>query len=258
MSIFTPTNQIRLTNIAVVRMKKCGQRFEIACYPNKVLQWRKKIEKDIDEVLQTQTVFSNVSKGQVAKKEDIIKAFGTVDASKVCIEILEKGELQVSEKERQAHNEEQIKEIATIISDKTVNPDTKRPYPVSMIEKAMKQLHFSLKANKSAKQQALDTIPKLKSVIPIDRTQMKLRVLCHKKHRKQLKEMAAEVELDQFTGDGILEMIFLADPGHYRAIDALIKDSPKAQLHVLSLKEVVDGEDSASGGDLKAGTSKGE
>uniref|UniRef100_A0A8V8TN15 SBDS ribosome maturation factor n=1 Tax=Homo sapiens TaxID=9606 RepID=A0A8V8TN15_HUMAN len=40
MSIFTPTNQIRLTNVAVVRMKRAGKRFEIACYKNKVVGWR--------------------------------------------------------------------------------------------------------------------------------------------------------------------------------------------------------------------------
>jgi ribosome maturation protein SDO1 len=34
------TGQKRLTNIAVVRMKKHGKRFEIACYKNKVLNWR--------------------------------------------------------------------------------------------------------------------------------------------------------------------------------------------------------------------------
>ena len=38
--IKTPTNQKLLTNVAVVRMKKCGKRFEIACYKNKVLSWR--------------------------------------------------------------------------------------------------------------------------------------------------------------------------------------------------------------------------
>ena len=36
MSIFTPVNQKRLTNVAVVRMKCHGKRFEIACYQNKV------------------------------------------------------------------------------------------------------------------------------------------------------------------------------------------------------------------------------
>lgn len=32
--------QKRLTNVAVVRYKKFGKRFEIACYKNKVLNWR--------------------------------------------------------------------------------------------------------------------------------------------------------------------------------------------------------------------------
>lgn len=131
-----------------------------------------------------------------------------------------------------------------MIADKTVNPETKRPYPVSMIEKAMKQIHFSLKQNRSAKQQALETVSKLKDVIPIERSQMKLRVVCHKKHRKHLKEMAAETESESVSENGVLEMVFLTDPGHYRAIDLLIKDSPKAQLHVLSLREVVDGDES--------------
>jgi ribosome maturation protein SDO1 len=44
-------------------------------------------EKDIDEVLQTHTVFSNVSKGQAAKKEDLISAFNTDDQTKICLEV---------------------------------------------------------------------------------------------------------------------------------------------------------------------------
>jgi ribosome maturation protein SDO1 len=57
-----PVNQVRLTNVAVVRLKRNGKRFEVAAYKNKVLNWRNKVEKDIGEVLQIQTVFSNVSK----------------------------------------------------------------------------------------------------------------------------------------------------------------------------------------------------
>lgn len=38
--IFTPINQLPLTDVSVVRMKKGGIRFEIACYKNKVTPWR--------------------------------------------------------------------------------------------------------------------------------------------------------------------------------------------------------------------------
>lgn len=245
-NIFTPTNQIRLTNVAVVRMKKCGKRFEIACYKNKVLSYRNKVEKDLDEVLQTRTVFTNVSKGEVAKKEDLIKAFGTEDHEKICIQILDKGELQISDKERQNQMESSLKEIATIIADKCVNPDTKRPYPVTMIEKGMKQIHFSVKPNKNNKQQALVAMKELKekNVLPIERAQMKIRVMCSKKHRQSLRQMAKEVEEDAVHEDGQLEMIFLVDPGHFREIDQLIKSTPNSQLHMLSLKEVTTGDDS--------------
>ncbi|PSN30163.1 hypothetical protein C0J52_25147 [Blattella germanica] len=74
-------------------------------------------ETDIDEVLQTHTVFINVSKGQVAKKEDLIKAFGKDDQTEVCKEILAKGELQVSDKERQSQLESLFKDIATTVAE---------------------------------------------------------------------------------------------------------------------------------------------
>lgn len=41
-------------------------------------------EKDIDEVLQTQTIFTNVSKGQVAKREELNSAFGTNNQLEIC------------------------------------------------------------------------------------------------------------------------------------------------------------------------------
>ena len=95
MKIGTPVNQIRLTNVAYVRLQKGGKRFEIACYRNKVLNWRNKIETDLDEVLQIDTVFTNVSKGMLASSRDLLDAFGTSDQKIVCKEILDRGELQV-------------------------------------------------------------------------------------------------------------------------------------------------------------------
>lgn len=53
-------------------------------------------EKDLDEVLQTTTVFTNVSKAAVAKHEDLIDVFETDDEEKVCLRILAEGELQAS------------------------------------------------------------------------------------------------------------------------------------------------------------------
>lgn len=74
--------------MAVVRLKKSGHRFEIACYKNKVISWRNKVDTDLDDVLQSHTVFVNVSKGQVAKKEDLMAVFGIEDQTKICLEVI--------------------------------------------------------------------------------------------------------------------------------------------------------------------------
>ena len=58
-------------------------------------------EKDIDEVLQVHTIFANVDKGILAKSEDLIEAFGTDNEDTICVEVLNKGEFQASEQERQ-------------------------------------------------------------------------------------------------------------------------------------------------------------
>jgi ribosome maturation protein SDO1 len=79
MSGFTPVNQVRLTNVALVKLKRGGTRFEIACYKNKVVNWRNGVESDIDEVLQIDSVFANVSRGILAKAADLQSCFGTTE-----------------------------------------------------------------------------------------------------------------------------------------------------------------------------------
>ena len=58
MSRLQPVGQKKLTNICVVRYKRCGKKFEVAAYKNTVVAWRNKAQTDIDEVLQVHTIFS--------------------------------------------------------------------------------------------------------------------------------------------------------------------------------------------------------
>eukprot|EP00166_Cyanidium_caldarium_P000381 ctg_1139.g396 len=99
--MFQPTGQKRLTNVSVIRYKRGRKRFEIACYPSTVLSYRAGHLKDLSEVLQVDEVFENVSKGKVAASGDLRECFGTTDRAKIIRQILERGELQVSERERQ-------------------------------------------------------------------------------------------------------------------------------------------------------------
>lgn len=136
-----PSNQIKLTNVSLVRLKKGKKRFEIACYKNKVLEWRSGIETDLDNVLQIPNVFLNVSKGQTAPSAELAKAFGkNMTTDDIVLEILNKGELQVGERERAAQLERVHNEVVGIVASKLVDPRTKRVYTTGMIEKALDML----------------------------------------------------------------------------------------------------------------------
>jgi ribosome maturation protein SDO1 len=121
--------------------------------------------------MQISNVFVNVSKGEVAKSEDLQKAFGSSNVTEIVKEvggvtrpgfvvakldekqILKKGEVQVGEKERERDLSTLRKEIATLVSEKCVDPTSQMPYPVGMIEKAMSKAGFSVKQGKTAKSQ---------------------------------------------------------------------------------------------------------
>ncbi|SLM41411.1 upf0023 family protein [Lasallia pustulata] len=139
--IIQPSNQIRLTNVSLVRLKKGGKRFEIACYKNKTLEYRSGTETDLDNVLQIPSVFLNVSKGQTASAADLAKAFGAkTPLNAIILEILNKGELQVGEKERHAQLDRVHHEVIDIVAGKLVDPASKRVYTPGMIEKALEKL----------------------------------------------------------------------------------------------------------------------
>lgn len=149
--ISQPSNQIKLTNVALVRLKKGKKRFELACYKNKVLEWRSGIETDLDNVLQIPNVFLNVSKGQTAPSADLAKAFGKdVPVADVILEILNKGELQVGEKERAAQLDRVHAEVVGIVASKLVDPRTKRVYTTSMIDKALDMLSSQAHAQRTS------------------------------------------------------------------------------------------------------------
>ncbi|KAI8642579.1 SBDS protein C-terminal domain-containing protein [Parasitella parasitica] len=251
MVIKKPNSQIKLTNVSIVRLRKGGKRFELACYKNKVMEWRSNVETDLDEVLQIHNVFINVSKGQAASKEDLKKCFKTEEIDPVISEILKKGELQVAEKERTDQLETIWRDIANIAADNCINPQTKRPYTVTMIEKAMQDLHLSVNPKRSTKSQALEVIKLLqeKQLLPIQRAQMRIRItLPQSNEMKKLKEKIipslSSIE-DEGSGSSEIEIIALVDPGKYRVIDDLLQKESKGKgkLEIMNFREKEEGDE---------------
>ena len=215
-----------MTNVSLVRLKKGKKRFEIACYKNKVLEYRSGIETDLDNVLQIPNVFLSVSKGQTAPTQELAKAFGPkTSVDDIIQEILRKGEMQVGERERHAQAERIHNEVVDIVAGKLVDPKSKRIYTAGMIEKALERLSSQgaqhkqgdhgkgngsatppaegenekgkkkdlptwtgVVTTKSAKSQALEAMKALIAwqPIPVSRARMRLRITCPTSILKQV------------------------------------------------------------------------
>jgi ribosome maturation protein SDO1 len=229
--IRAPKTQKRLTNIVVVRLQIKGNRFELACYPNKVEEWRKKLETDLDEVLQTPHIYTNVSQGQIANENLLEKGFDTTDKHEICLKILEKGEIQISGEERKKTLDQMFKDIAQIIVEKCINAETQEALTINAVEKAMKECHVSVDINKSAKQQALIVIKTLidQSKLPIERAKMRIKAILPNKQDSsfeekinQFKKLMSKIE-SEVVEDSSLILIFLIEPSHYREIEQFCK-----------------------------------
>jgi len=205
---------------------------------------KKSRETDLDEVMQIHNVFINVSKGQVANSDDLKKGFGKTDVNEIVKEILKKGELQVGEKERAHELENMWKEIANMVAAKCEDPETSRPYPIGIIEKAMHEAGFSIKPGKGAKSQVLDCIKLLqdKSTLPIRRSKMRVRVTMPTKDGKRLKEKmieGAEKVEDEDWGQDEWEVIMLIDPGQFKVINELLQNEVKGKGRLETLEQRV-------------------
>ena len=247
--ITQPLNQVRLTNVAVVRLQRHGHRFEVACYRNKIINYRQGTETDLSEVLQTERIFTNVSKGQFANSKILQKCFDTTDEEKVCRFILDKGDVQVSDQERAAQLEATLREVASMVSEKCVNPDTRRPYTMAQIRDAMKAAGFMVHPTRNVKQQFLDCVRLLqeKKVLNIERAKMQLALVLDDDGGDVTDFMDRRCNaLDLLIEEGVAKsdiqppsndprrIVFQSDPSFYRKVEGIARNSSvNARLEII-------------------------
>lgn len=227
--ICLPINQVRLTNVAVVRMNRGGKRFEIACYRNKVVNYRQGLETDLSEVLQTDRVFTNVSKGQFANQHDLEEVFGTRDEHVICQTILDKGTLQVSDLERSQQLENTAREIATTVANTCVHPTSQRPYTVPQIREAMRSAEFAVHPTRTVKRQYLDCVKLLqaKNILPLERAKMKLLLIYPMEQTASVDSALTTLHIvpaERSSTENESHVVVLVDPSLYRDLDAIAKN----------------------------------
>lgn len=171
-----PVSIVNYTNVAIIKLKVNKDKFELACYKNKIKQYREKIENDVSNVLQINEIFTNAVKGDKANKKDLAKHFPGMTNEEIIELILLKGDIQVSEKERENELGNMRNDIATIICEKTFDLKTGKPFSLGIILQALKDIGVNIKEHEDAKKQALIFIKQLQTsnALTIERRYMKL------------------------------------------------------------------------------------
>ena len=128
-----PVGFVKLTNVAIIKYKIDNKKFEIACYKNKAMNWRNGVVTQLSEVLQTEEIYLNATHGKVASQDDLNRYFPGKKKDEILRYILEKGDLQVGEKERELKTNNLVNDIVRIVAEKCIHPDSQRSFSIEDI-----------------------------------------------------------------------------------------------------------------------------
>lgn len=227
-----PVGFVKLTNVALIKYKANGKRFEIACFKHQVLNWRNGVEKNLTEVLQSDEIYVNAAQGEVAKKTLLNECFPGMPKTEIIQTILDKGDMQISQKERDALMETLTNDILNIISTKIAHPKTKRAFSIETIKGAIKSQGIVFNLNKSAKKQAMDAIKVLTAKYFVDKVGMLIKLVF--KNPEDL-TTAAKVTNFEVRFKGESEALVLVTHDKLADLEELVNNQLKGELmmHVL-------------------------
>src|SRR3989344_8763051 len=158
---------VNVDQAVIARLKVQGHNFEILADCSNALAVREGKDVSMRDVLAAMQVFSDAHKGLVASETAIKQIFGTNETEEVARQIIQKGEIQLTQEYREKLREEKRKQIIAVIHRNGVDPKTHLPHPVNRIENAFEEARFHIDEFKSVNEQVQEAMKKLRPILPI-------------------------------------------------------------------------------------------
>lgn len=172
--------------VNLAKYKAHGKFFEIAIDPDKAVSYKEGDLIDIEEVVKAPSIFEDMKKGLPAKDEDLKLVFNTTDANEIIKTILDKGELQFTQKYREELRERKHKKIINLIHRNAIDPKTGLPHPETRIAAAMEEGKVKINDLKRAEDQISDIIKILLPIIPISLEKIVMKILIPSQYSAKL------------------------------------------------------------------------
>lgn len=166
---------VQLEDAIVARLESHGHRFEILVDPDATDRIRDgKIDLGVDLALDE--IYKDSKKGEKAGEESLKEVFKTTDVAQIAIEIVKKGQIQLTTEQRHQMLERKRKQIIEIISRESINPQTNAPHPPARIAQAIEDAKIHIDPFKSAGDQIQTVLKAIKPILPIRFEKTKLAV----------------------------------------------------------------------------------
>lgn len=187
-----------------------GERFEVLVNPDTALSYKLGKQVEPSQVIAVDEVFSDSSKGLRVGSEKLRKYFNTDDPAKAAIEVLKRGELNLTQEQRKRLTEEKRRAVVALISKNFVDPKTSLPHPPMRIEQAMQEAHVAIDPFQDANEQMKSVVEKLRTILPLKSERVKLLVKVSPQYAGQaigaLKSFG-EILKEEWGADGTLSAI---------------------------------------------------
>ncbi len=151
----------------IAKYEAGGHRFEILVNPDLAIKLKEGKSVSIDDVLVSDFIYKDAKKGLKASPEAMREVFGTDDPRTVALEIIKRGEIQLTAEQRRRLIEEKRAQVLNLIAKNAIDPKTKLPIPIKRLELALEQARINIDPFKPAEQQLEDIVSKLAKVVPI-------------------------------------------------------------------------------------------
>ncbi|MGC9181122.1 ribosome assembly factor SBDS [Thermogladius sp. KZ2Tp1] len=151
----------------IARLEEKGHRFEVLVNPDLALKVKEGKSVSVDDLLVGDFIYKDARKGLKASPESLREVFKTDDVRQIALEIVRRGEIQLTAEQRRKFVEEKKKQVITLIAKNAVDPKTKLPIPQKRIELAIEQARVSIDPFKPAEAQMEEILSKIARVIPI-------------------------------------------------------------------------------------------
>ena len=220
-----------------VRLVVEGEHFEILVNPDPALNFKLGKQIEPSQVFVADEVFSDSTKGLRVGTEKLRKHFGTEDPARAAVEVLKRGELQLTQEQRKRLLEDKRRSIVAMISKNFVDPRTSLPHPPIRIEQAMQEARISVDPFQDAREQMKTVVEDIRSILPLKSERVKLLVKVSPQYSGQtigvLKNFG-EILKEEWGADGTLSAIVEipagSQPGLLEKLGSNTKGAAQATL----------------------------